>query len=79
MPKIILLVLTVIILSTACAVQRPINSPYRPDDKIHRQAKTIKQCLECHPCHPPDDGGRVCRTSPNMGDCIKCHFILDEE
>ena len=71
MPKIILLILTIIILSSACVVRRPLFSPHRPADQDHRQATTIAQCLACHKDNIPHDQGR--------GDCLKCHRILEGE
>lgn len=71
MVKIILLFLTLIILSTACAVRRPLFSPHRPNNQDHLKATTIVQCLECHKDNMPHEQGR--------GDCLKCHRILEGE
>jgi uncharacterized paraquat-inducible protein A len=67
----IFLLLLLLILSVACAVRRPLFSPHRPGDQVHRQAKTVEQCFECHEENVPHDVGR--------GNCLKCHRILEGE
>jgi len=71
MQKNILLIATVLMLFSACAVRRPLFSPHRPADLDHRQARTVEQCLACHLGNMPHD--------PDRGNCLRCHRILEGE